>query len=362
MKLFKNIMLFATVALLASCETDVNTPQINNPETFVAPVIGNCGDVIVNADNSKTENVIFTWKPADFGQPVEVLYSVYLASGENSALLGTSSNGSLAVSKGDLNGVVINGLKAVANTTVDVTAYVTAKIAGTTDYEPIKSSLSNGFKVTTFAAPVKNLFAVGYFNDWKEGAAVEFWETSGGTNVYESLINFKEDSASPGLSGFKILTERSWSGGNWGYSAFTVGENITSSSDGNLVLPAGYWKISVNRAAMSIDAVEVSSVDILGTFNSWNETPANTPLIYDAIANIWASAPVEFDANGEFLIRLNANWNNKYGSSGTASTIITGGMELVTGGGSNIVVPEAGTYIIKLHANRTPYVVEVVKQ
>lgn len=78
--------------------------------SFVAPVIGQCSDVIVNADNSANENVIFTWTAADFGLPVQILYSVYLTSGENSALLGTSSTTSYAISKGDLNGVVINSL------------------------------------------------------------------------------------------------------------------------------------------------------------------------------------------------------------------------------------------------------------
>lgn len=361
MKLFKNIILFAVVALFASCETDVDTPQIYTPSQFVAPVIGNCGDVIVNADNSASENVIFTWEPADFGLQVQVLYSVYLTSGEASALLGTSSSTSLTISKGDLNGVVINGLDVAANTTADVSAYVTAELAGTKDYEAIKSNISNKFKVTTFAAELKKLYAVGLFNGWNEKDAVEIWETSGGTNVYEGMLNLLDDGT--GLSGFKILTERSWGGeGNWGYDAFTVGDKFTSSSDGNLVLPAGYWKISVNRTAMSIDAVSVTSVDILGTFNDWNEAAGDTPLTYDAVENVWASEPVVFAAGGEFLIRLNANWNNKYGSSGVASSAISGGIELVTGGGGNIAVPDAGTYVIKLHAERNPYVVEMVKQ
>lgn len=355
-------MLFAAVALFASCETDIDTPQISNPDKFVAPVMGQCGDVIVNADNSKEENVIFTWKAADFGQSVQVLYSLYVTLGEKSALVGTSSNTSVAVAKGDLNGFVINGLGLAANSTTDITAYVTAKMAGTNDYEVIKSGMSNSFKITTYAAPLTNLYAVGFFNGWKEGAAVEIWETSGGSNVYEGLINFAEDPAAPGFSGFKILTERSWAGGNWGYAAFTVGDHFTSSSDGNLVLPFGYWKISVNKAAMSIDATAVSSVDILGGFNGWNETAGNTPLTYDAINNVWVSAPVTFEANGEFLIRLNASWDNKYGSSGVSSIAVPGGLELVAGGGGNIVVSVAGTYVIKLHANRKPYVVEIVKQ
>lgn len=100
MKLFKNIILFAAaVAAFVSCETDVETPQLSSTDKFVAPVIGQCGDVIVNADNSKEETVIFTWTPADFGLPVQVLYTVYLSNGTTDAVLGTSNTTSYSISK-----------------------------------------------------------------------------------------------------------------------------------------------------------------------------------------------------------------------------------------------------------------------
>lgn len=66
-----------------------------------------------------------------------------MTSGENSALLGTSSTTSYAISKGDLNGVVINSLGVAANETATVSAYVTAKMYGTDNYEPIASAVSN---------------------------------------------------------------------------------------------------------------------------------------------------------------------------------------------------------------------------
>lgn len=357
-------MLFvAAGAWLASCETDVDTPQIGTPDNFVAPVIGQCSDVIVNADNSKDETVIFSWSAADFGLPVQISYSVYLVKDDVSARVGTSSTTSLAVSKGDLNGVVLNGLGVSANETVSVQAYVTAEMNGTDNYEPVRSALSNAFTVSTYAAALKNLYVVGFFNGWSESQAVEIWETGGGTNVYEGLYDLKEDATnSPGLSGFKILDERSWNGGNWGFDAFSAtSSNITSSSDGNLVLPAGYWKLSVNPVAMSIDAEQVTAVDILGTFNGWSEA-GDAPLTYDAVENVWVSAPQTFEDGGEFLIRLNSSWDNKYGSSGVASTSIAGGIELVTNGGDNIPVPGAGTYVIKMYADRTPCVVELVEQ
>lgn len=351
------------VVLFAACETDIDTPQVNSSDKYIAPVIGQCSDIIVNADNSKDETVVFSWKAADFGLPVQVLYTVYLTKGDKSALVGTSSSTSLAIAKGDINGVVINGLGVNPNETAEVQAYVTARFAGTDEYEAIKSNVSNSFKVTTYAAPLKNLYVVGFFNGWKEGEAVEIWETSAGTNVYEGLYNFTEDAENtPNGSGLKfLLTLGSWDGA-LGFDAFkSLSANFTSSSDGNLVLPAGFWKISVNRTAMSIDATSVSAVDVVGTCNGWN-ADAPSLLSYDPIQNVWLSEPLTFEAGGEFLIRLNSTYDNKYGSSGNSSIAIPGGLELVTNGGDNIKVDNAGTYIIKLHANRTPFVVELIKQ
>ena len=68
MKLFRNILLFAAAATFVSCETDIDTPQISSADKFIAPVIGQCSDVIVNADNSKEETVIFTWTAAEVTQ------------------------------------------------------------------------------------------------------------------------------------------------------------------------------------------------------------------------------------------------------------------------------------------------------
>ena len=126
MKLFRNILLFAAAATFVSCETDIDTPQISSADKFIAPVIGQCSDVIVNADNSKEETVIFTWTAADFGLPVQILYTVYLTDGTTDAVLGTSNTTSYSISKSDFNGVVINGLGIQANETATISAYVTA--------------------------------------------------------------------------------------------------------------------------------------------------------------------------------------------------------------------------------------------
>ena len=61
-----------------------------------------------------------------------------------------------------------------------------------------------------------------------------------------------------------------------------------------------------------------------------------------------------------WLLRLDKDWNLKYGSA-VASSDIEGGFEL-TQGGNNNPTPGTGDYIVKLYANRTPLVVVYEKQ
>ena len=224
MKLFKYIILSVAVTMFASCETDLETVRISNPDDFVAPVLkGEYSDITVTAENAKTGSIEFKWSAADFGLPTEVLYSVYLSCGDKSALLGQKKDTEATFSYEDINSVALSGLEIAPNATGSVTAYVTAKMAGTDNYEPIASAKSNSFNVTTYEVPVKAMYLVGEINGWnnQEGAALEIWETKGGSNTYEGIYNFvNKDDASDTDCGFQILpTAGSWDG-QMGYGSF----------------------------------------------------------------------------------------------------------------------------------------------
>lgn len=368
MKLFKSIMTLATAALFAACQTDIDTPQIGNSADFVAPVLGACGDVIVNADNADSENVIFSWTAADFGLPVQVLYQIYLVRGDVEALAGATNSTSIAIPKGDLNGVVINGLGVSANETVEVTAYVSATVANSTKYEAIKSEQSAPFSVSTYAAPLKWLYLVGEFNNWTETTAPIFWETAAGTNIYECMVDFTPTNESPtkaGHSFFKIIPEQSWAS-SYGKDELSAGWAVEENTDGNLSLPITDGvinQISVNMSSMTINKKIIGNqLGLTGTFNNWGDTgDPDAIFVYDALTSTWKTEPVALSANAEIKVRIDGDWGTSWGDAGKASTDIAGGMELSDSGG-NIVVAEGGTYVVVLHANRTPYVLELQKQ
>lgn len=377
MKLLKNIILFAVAALLASCETDVETPQIYKSDKFVAPEIGQCNDVIVNADNSNTENVIFTWSAADFGQPIQILYSLYVASGEKTALVSTSNTTSLAVAKGDLNGAVINSLGIPANSTAEVTAFVTAKMANTDDYEAIKSGMSNSFKVTTYSAPLKWQYLCGEFcwydnagtvTDWDIANAPIFYETSGGSNTYKCMVDMTKgkDGDDKERSYFKVTAGQNWSDGDWGYGTMTPSWTCKENNDKNFNLPfseGNIFELTVNKTVMTIDRKAIGkSIGLAGNFNNWgNDGDPDAVFVYDYKSSTWVTEPVVLAADGEIKVRVDGAWATSWGDAGKMSTAVANGYELVAGGG-NIKVTTAGNYIVKLHANRTPYVLELVAQ
>lgn len=348
------VVLFAATA----CETDLETAQLSDPAEFKAPVLNNPGNVVVNASNLRTESVVFTCTPADFGVNVGIQYCLYFKLGDLEALVGRAYSPSISLTKLDLNGAVVNSLKVKANEAADIEAYMVASIGET----EVKTASSNvvKFNVKTYEAPLRLLYVPGHYQGW-DPAKTWIYETGGGTNIYEGMFDFIEDATnSPGFSGFKFNDTPDWDT-SWGFEHFSATSDFTSSNDGNLMLPAGKWQISVNISAMSIEAKKVTKVGLLGAFGGWEA--GEVEFVYDAAKNVWVSPAVTFGAEGlDFLVRLNEDWNaGKYGDSGEKDPALNG-VKLTTGGGNNIFVPEAGTYVMTLYADRTPYVLVMNKQ
>ena len=368
MKYIKYIMLLATIGFFTACESDIETVQINNPSAFVAPVIGQCNNVIVNADNSAAESVIFTWSAADFGQPVQILYSLYLTDGTTDAYVGNSSSTSLAVSKGDLNGAIMNEMGYPANTSVSVYAYVVAKIADTDMFDSVKSNISNSFTVDTYAQAKKWLFLCGEAtNGWDIGNASIFYETAGGSNIYSFMANFNQGTAAGNeRSYFKITVEQNWSGANWGYNFLTPSWSCPEQSDSNLSLDLSegdIFMLTINTSVMTIDHKAIGkSIGLVGSFNDWGQNDNHdVPFVWDYTTNTWKTEPVSLDAGAEIKIRVDEKWDTNWGKTGAMSSEVKNGYELEKGA-DNIIVSEAGTYVVVFHANRTPYVLELIKQ
>ena len=363
MKYFKHIIMsFILIAGLASCETEIDRVMISQPEEFVAPVLDPMGDIIVDVDNNATESVTFVCsKPADFGVNVAVEYMLYIKKDDKKALLAASNNLTFTIAKSDINGKVVNDLKVPASETAAVSAYLVARIESDTEIYT-QASKEVSFNVTTFKAQIRSVFATGEFAGWLGTAdnAIEVFETGGGTNVYEAIVNITDADDDDSNADFKITSHRDWGHGNWGYSAFKggVSSNVMDNGD-NLSVTPGIYRITVDLNVMSVVAEPISSVTILGDFGGWDA--GEVDLTYSYVDNAWTSTPVTFSDGLGFLARLDKNWDKKLGDSGDRDMDIPNGIILTLGGGENISVPAAGTYTIKLHADRTPNVLEIIQ-
>ena len=352
-------MLVASVLVLVSCDIQIEKAFLNPVSGFKAPVLLSQGSVIINEDNNKTESVTFNWSSASFGPAVQVEYSLYATANSQTALLGSSFTNSLSVSKSDLNGVVANDLKVGVNATASISAYLVAKVYGT-NVESVTSN-SIAFNVTTFAAALRSLYLPGNYQGWKIEQAPEFWETDGGTNVYKIMVDLEDGSDQ--YSYFKVTVARNWSDLNWGYNFLTPSWYCPEQSDSNLsvdLTEGNIYVLTVNRGKMIIDKQLVKKVGIIGAFDEsgWG---TELDMVYDEVNNLWVSPAITFSGDKNFLIRLNESWDDKYGTNNEASTGVEGGLKLVKGGG-DINVPSTGTYIMKLHGNRTPFVLVMEKQ
>ena len=370
MKYLKYLSMFVTAAFaFAACETGIDEYRLAAEDQLQPLTINAQGSIIVSADNMK-ETVTFTCSEADFGQQVAVTYKFFLTKGELEVALGDSSYPSISLEKSVVNGLVVNNLKVPAETTAEVGAYVIATAGGSTLTTPKSNVIT--FNITTFESSLKFYHICGVLNGWDAGKALLFYEKEGGTNIFEGIYNFKEDADNtPGQSGFKILPNQAWDGGEMGHGSFKqVGPNIGSSSDGNLLIPAGIWQVTADIAAKTVSITAISEVALKGAMaeSGWNE-PIH--LTYTVPDNVWRSEKA-YEGGTEFKAFINGGC---YGvDSADAPTPVEGSyyiygaettMGIFTGyalqDGENIKVPADGNYYIKLYLDRTPWLVTFEK-
>lgn len=358
MKRIKYFALAAVSFLMASCTLELDKTTISSSEGFVSPVLSEVADVVSDANTSGVEQVVFTWSAADFGADTQIEYSLYAKLGEKTALLGQSYSNFVSIAKGDLVGVVVNDLGGKKNEDVAVESYVQANIYGSVTTEVLQSNAVE-FSVFTYLPAKKNIWLPGAYQGWNQlGTMV--WEYAAGTSQYKFLVNVSDGGEGPFY--FKVVDEgQNWVGMNDGYKADGWNVADPDNSDGNFSVtkdePILYLTIDTKKKTVAKEVV--SAVTLTGDFNNW-ATDANEPeFTYNATDNVWVSPAIDFTAGQGWKFRLNkSDW---YGDAG-ASDEIAGGVATSAEASGNIAAPGTGKYIVKVHTNMTPFVIEYVQQ
>lgn len=131
---------------------------------------------------------------------------------------------------------------------------------------------------------------------------------------------------------FKFIHDGSWIGGKPGETALTY----DLGADDNMTIDAGIYWWNVDLTANTARATPITKVGIIGSFNEWSTDVEMTAGQDDAF-----SATVTLEANAEFKIRFNANWDLALG----------GTTDALSAYGGNITVAEAGTYTVTAFLN-----------
>ncbi|MDD2964364.1 MAG: SusF/SusE family outer membrane protein [Bacteroidales bacterium] len=131
---------------------------------------------------------------------------------------------------------------------------------------------------------------------------------------------------------WKLTTQPDWNGTNYGDG----GAGLLSTTGGNLIAGAGFYKINVNAATLEYTAV-ATNWGVIGSATplNWDD---ETPLEYDMFSRAWKGG-MHLTA-AEFKFRANHDWGLNYGS--------TAGNETLDAGGANIPVATEDDYFFTL--------------
>jgi hypothetical protein len=166
--------------------------------------------------------------------------------------------------------------------------------------------------------------------DWSPDKSPKVKSTEATPNNIEGYIYMANSS-----NEWKFATKDNWDGPNYGVGS-TAG--TLDESGGNIVSPAGYYKINVNPSASPMTYTVVATVwGVIGsaTPNQWND---ETLLTYNPSLRVWAGA-MHLTA-AEIKFRANHSWDYNYGS--------TAGGGKLDAGGTNIPISLEADYAITL--------------
>ncbi|MDT8401661.1 MAG: SusF/SusE family outer membrane protein [Bacteroidales bacterium] len=218
------------------------------------------------------------------------------------------------------------------NTTYYVRAYATNS-AGTGYGEELSFTT---WKILTRTWYVPgNYVAASYplegYADWNPG---ESPQVKSGMDAPDNLEGYVYMAGTDNY--WKFASQPNWDGPNYGDG----GPGILSEAGGDILLPAGYYFLQVDAAALTYSAVATEwGVTGDATPLGWGD---KTPLTYQPELMAWKGA-VHLTA-AEMKFRANDNWDYNYGS--------TAGNDTLDAGGTNIAIDREGDYAITLDLSK----------
>lgn len=309
--------------LLGGCSKD-ETKLIARPGAPVA-LQASVTSVVLTKENADETAISFDWEPADFGYKAAITNTLQIGLkgqdfvGAKEVVLDAGSK------RLDYTTLAFNALLLAMELPVEEVTNVEVRIKSSIspDVAPLFSNAVQ-LAVTPYAS-ISYLYVPGAYQSWVvETAESLVSPTSNG--VYTGIIYFSEAD-----SEFKITLLR-----NWDNSYGDAGDGKIALNDGgNIKSPkAGNLELTVNTNSNTISYKD-HSWGLIGdaTAGGWD---ADTDMRYDNATQLWKVTATLTLGNLKF--RKNKDWGTNYG----------GANGILSAGGSDIPITQAGTYDIVL--------------
>lgn len=184
------------------------------------------------------------------------------------------------------------------------------------------------------------LYTPGGSNGWSQDASMLLPTTD--YSVYQGFLLLDGE--------FKLCAAPNWDDATT-YGSAGDGMLALGGAGGNIAVPeAGLNFMWANISSMEYkDPIKVTSLGLIGDFNSWGEQAPMTA--QDADCLIW-KGEMTISAGQGWKFRGNDNWDINLGGDPADLTV----------GGDNITAEEDGTYEVTLYLGSLPYHCDVVKK
>lgn len=344
--LFKNIGYLAlTMLVLASCKKDEEMLKVSTGDS---PVLAASASTLVLTKESAQDTVItFSWNEYDMAWSDPALswdisnYTLEIARA------GTDFSSAYeldytGVLQGKFTGeafnlLLLNRLELPAGVESEIQIRLQSGVSANT-----QSVYSNAvsIKVTPYlissVPDYPSLFVVGSHQGWSPETAPAI-RSAKDDGMYEGFVNFPEAKTE-----FKLTTER-----DWDEAYGDGGPGLLSTTGGNVVQEGvGYYLIKFNKESLAWSAVKTTWALIgSATPGDWN---SDTPLTYDAEANVWKATVTLTGGEGkEYKFRANGAWDIELGAGSKEGVL--------SFGGGNLKLAESGTYEVTLDLSNGAY-------
>ena len=338
------IALFAVVAFSCTVQDVQDRPVIEGVDSPVLTSPTSGAAYVLSPANATAQAERFTWKSANFGGSVEVVYTVEIDKKGNAfktpkELATRKSENQASVSVETMNGAAL-ALKSTPFAPAEFEVRVKATVGTVV-------MLSNvvGIVITPYTTENPKLWvpggyakASGYPNNWDPATSPQLSASGYGKVDFEGYVNFAPFTGVKEEDEYKFTSFPEWKGE---YAAGATAGTIALSG-ANFKMPAGgYYKIEVDTEKLTYTATATSwAVTGSGTPNGWPDNGVQDHnMTYNPTTKVW-SVTLNLSAN-EIKFRANDAWVLAYGDDGANGS-------LEPGNAANIKVPTAGNYTITL--------------